>query len=280
MAPLANPTPPIRNAPELNRRFPVSRAKQWLYRGWEDFYSTNMEASLLYGIVITAISLLIVVGLIVFKLDYILFPALAGFMVIGPTLAVGLYEKSRRIEAGESVSIGQMLFVKVRPKGHLFFIGLILTLWILLWLRAGVLLYALFFGMHEFPNIGGVVQLIFTDAAGYALLLTGTLFGALFAGFAFAISVISVPMMLNEKTDAFTAIGSSIALTWHNLPVMLTWGAIVSALFIMCLMTGLLGLIAVYPILGHATWHVYRDIRQSTEIPVFTAAIPEPVETL
>lgn len=275
MAPLANPVDPIGERPILNRQLPLAHAKTWLSKGWYDFRSTNMEASLLYGIVITTLSLLIVVGLFVFKLDHILLPALAAFMVVGPTLAVGLYEKSRRIESSERVSIGSMLFVKVEPKGHLFFIGLILTLWVLLWLRAGVLLYALFFGMHEFPSLGGALKLIFTDAAGYGLILTGSIFGALFAAFAFAISVISVPMLLNEDTDAFSAMGASIALVWNNLPVMLTWGVIVLGLFILSLFTGLLGLIVIYPVLGHATWHVYKDIRQSVDTPVFAPAISD-----
>lgn len=273
MSPLAKPSEPWREKPSLNRRLPVNTAYQWLQKGWYDFREHNMEASILYGVIVAALSISIVIGIFVFQLDYILLPALAAFLVIGPTLAIGLYEKSRRIENNERISIGAMLGVKPMSKGQLLFIGLMLTLWVLLWLRAGVLLYALFFGMHEFPSFLGVFQLILTEPKGYLLLITGTLFGALFAAFAFAVSVISVPMLLNEKTDAFTAMGSSIVLTWHNLPVMLTWGAIVAGLTAMCLLTGLVGLVIVYPVLGHATWHVYRDIRLSTDSALFGPAI-------
>jgi len=276
--PLSKPSASIRTKPELNRRLPLNYPYYWLRRGWEDFRNVNMEASLLYGVVITALSILIVAGLVVLKLDYILLPALAAFLVIGPTLAIGLYEKSRRIQKNESVSIGSMLFVKPKSKGQLLFIGLMLTLWILLWLRAGVLLFALFFGMHEFPSVNGVLQLVFTEPKGYLLLITGAFVGGLFAAFAFAISVLSVPMLLNEETDAFTAMGASIMLTWHNLPVMLLWGGIVLGLTALCLLTGLIGLVFVFPVLGHSTWHVYNDIRQSEDVPVFGPAIGETAE--
>jgi uncharacterized membrane protein len=92
------------------------------------------------------------------------------------------------------------------------------------------------------------------------LLLVGIAVGALFAAFSFAISAFSIPMLLDERVDALTAMGTSMALVWNNLPVMLTWGAVVLALFLLCLATGLVGLIVVFPMLGHGTWHAYRDI--------------------
>jgi len=280
MPPLADPVAPIKRTMDLNRQLPTSTAMMWLKAGWSDFKDHNMEASLIYGIVVTVLSMLIVAGLFVLKIDYILFPVLAAFMVVGPALAIGLYEKSRRIETNERVSIGSMLSVKAKSKGQILFVGLILMLWTLLWLRAGVLLYALFFGMHEFPGIGGIVDLILTTPSGWGLLITGTLFGGLFAGFAFAIGVIAVPMLLNEKTDAFTAMGSSIALTWHNLPVMMAWGSIVLGLFVLCLLTGLLGMIVFFPVVGHATWHVYKAIRIDPGAPIFVPAMASDTQSL
>ena len=276
--PLAKPQPPITREIDLNRRLPISTAKQWLEAGWKDFRDINMEASLIYGIAVTLLSMAIVAGIFILKLDYILFPALAAFMVFGPALAIGLYEKSRRIDANERVSIGSMLSAKAQSKGQILFVGLVLMLWTLLWLRAGVLMYALFFGMHPFPGMGGIVSLILTTPTGWALLISGTLFGGLFAAFAFSISIISIPMLLNEKTDAFTAMGSSISLTWHNLPVMLAWGAIVLGLFVLCLLTGLLGLIVFFPVMGHATWHVYKAIRLEPGSTIFAPAIPAHTE--
>jgi uncharacterized membrane protein len=103
--------------------------------------------------------------------------------------------------------------------------------------------------------------MLFTTPVGGAMMLVGVIVGAVFAAFSFAISVFSVPMMLEERVDALTAMGTSMALVWNNRPVMLTWGAIVLALFLISLATGLLGLIVVFPLLGHGTWHAYRAIR-------------------
>jgi uncharacterized membrane protein len=93
------------------------------------------------------------------------------------------------------------------------------------------------------------------------MLLVGSVAGGLFAAFSFAISSFAIPMLLDERVDAFTAMGTSISLVWNNLPVMLAWGAIVLGLFLLSVVTGLLGLIVVFPLLGHATWHSYRAIR-------------------
>jgi len=273
--PLAKPVPPIRNGIVLNRALPAATAKSWLKAGWNDFRLVNMEASLLYGILVFAISWVLIVGIFALNADYLLLPLLSAFMVLGPALAIGLYEKSRNIEANESTGIGRMLLVKARSRGQIAFVGLILSLWILLWLRAGVLLYALFFGMHDFPSVGGVINLLLTDSRGWGLLVTGTLFGGLFAAFAFGISTFSIPMLLVEDTDAFTAMGSSLALTWHNLPVMFTWGAIVMMLFIVSVITGLFGLIVIFPVLGHATWHAYRAVRGNINSPIFAPAMAE-----
>jgi uncharacterized membrane protein len=92
------------------------------------------------------------------------------------------------------------------------------------------------------------------------MLVVGTAVGGLFAAFSFAISAFSIPMLLNESVDALTAMGSSMALVWNNLRVLLIWAAIVLVLFLVTLTTGMLGLIVVYPLLGHATWHAYRAV--------------------
>ena len=103
--------------------------------------------------------------------------------------------------------------------------------------------------------------MLFTTATGWAMLLVGSVVGGVFAAFAFAVSTFSVPMLLDEKTDAFTAMGTSISLVWSNLPVMIAWGLIVLALFLVSVATGLLGLIVAFPVLGHATWHAYKAMR-------------------
>jgi uncharacterized membrane protein len=103
--------------------------------------------------------------------------------------------------------------------------------------------------------------MLLTTPTGWAMLIVGTAIGGLFAAFSFAISAFSIPMLLEERIDALTAMASSLALVWNNLPVMLTWGAIVLALVLLGVMTGLVGLIVVFPVLGHGTWHAWLAFR-------------------
>ncbi len=109
--------------------------------------------------------------------------------------------------------------------------------------------------------LDNIVPILFGTPLGWSMLVTGTVVGGVFAAFSFAISAFSVPMLLAEKTDAFTAIGTSISLVWNNRPVLIAWGAIVLVLTAIGLATAMVGLIVIFPLVGHATWHAYRAIR-------------------
>lgn len=253
-------TMPLPLSQQRRRNLPASAAFGWLAAGWRDLWR-NPLPSLAYGLLILAVSVGIVWGLLHLEYDYILFPALAGFMVLGPLVAIGLYSKSRDIEEGRPASLARMLFVKAESGGQVWFTGAILCLLMLGWMRAAVIIYALFFGLRAFPGLGDIVSILVSTPEGWGMLVVGTVVGGLFAAFSFAISTFAIPMLLAEPTDAFTAMGTSISLVWNNLPVMITWGAIVLVLFALSLATGLLGLIIIFPLLGHATWHSYRAIR-------------------
>lgn len=245
---------------QRRRNLPATAVWGWLAAGWRDL-CRNLAPSLAYGLAVFGMSVAIVWGLFWLELDYILFPALAGFLVIGPFIAIGLYQKSRDLEAGSRVSLGRMIFVRAASGAQVWFTGAILGLLMLVWMRAAVIIYALFFGLRPFPGLDHIAQMLFTTPYGWAMLATGTIAGGLFAAFSFAISAFAIPMLLDEDTDAFTAMGTSISLVWNNLSVMLVWGAVVLALFLFSVATGLLGLIFVFPLLGHAAWHSYRTIR-------------------
>lgn len=261
MSSIPKPVPPIGRTPNWGRDLAPSMAFDWLRAGWMDV-KINPLTSLFYGLGVFIVSALTIVILFGFELDSFLFPALSGFMVVGPTLAVGLYEKSRRIAAGTSVTLKDMLLPETQSGGQIMFVGVLLCLLMLIWMRAAVLIYALFFGLHPFPGLENILGTLFLEPTGWALLIVGTLVGGLFAAFSFAISVFSIPILLSERRDAFTAMGISMALVWNNLPTMVTWGAIVLGLFCACLATGLLGLVVVFPVLGHATWHAYESVRE------------------
>ncbi|MGR3464568.1 DUF2189 domain-containing protein [Limimaricola sp.] len=252
--------PPLPTANPHARDLPASTAFGWLRAGWRDLRA-DPGPSLAYGAGVFALSVAVVWLMLRLGLDYALFPALAGFMVIGPLIANGLYEKSRRLELGQRTGLAGMVFMWPRSGHQALFMGVLLLGLFLLWMRAAVLIYALFFGINPFPGMEEIVPMLLLTPTGWALLLVGGSVGALFAAFAFAISVFGVPMLLQEKTDALSALGISMAMVWNNLAVMLTWGTIVFALFVFCVATAFAGLIVVFPVLGHATWHAYRAIR-------------------
>lgn len=244
----------------LKRHLPPTAALNWLRAGANDL-RVRPALSLAYGFLVFLVSIAVVVGLFVMRWDYILFPALAGFMVVGPILAIGLYEKSRRIAAGERVTLRQMIFVKPESGGQILFVGVLLCGLMLLWMRAAVIIYALFFGVRPFPGFDRIVGTLFVTPIGWWILIVGSVVGGLFAAFSFAISVLSIPMLLNERVDALTAMGMSLARVWNNLTVMLAWGTIAVILWLASVAVGMLGMIVVFPLLGHATWHVYKALR-------------------
>ncbi|VVT27709.1 DUF2189 domain-containing protein [Rhizobium sp. EC-SD404] len=243
----------------LQRNLPVFEGVRWLRAGWSD-YRTAPFSSIAYGAGVFVLSVAFIWTLIAFGRDYILLPALGGFLIVAPFLAIGLYEKSRAIEEGRAVTLGNMLSVRPAAGAQIFFAGLLLMLLVLLWNRAAVLIWALFFGVTAFPGLDHVLGLLFSTAYGWTMILIGSAIGGLFAAFAFAVSVFSVPMMLDRRIDAPTAMGMSMKLVWNNLAPMIAWGAMVMALFALCVATGLLGMIVIFPLLGHATWHAYRAV--------------------
>ena len=257
--------PPLRPKNRWHRLLSPSDAFTWLAKGWQDL-TVHPMTSLCYGLLIFLASVAIVGGLFSLNWDYILFPAFAGFMMVGPILALGLYEKSRCLAAGLPVNLANMIFVRPRCGGQILFVGVLLCLLMITWMRAAVIIYALFFGLLPFPGLEHIAPMLFSTPVGWAMLITGSAIGGLFASFSFAISAFSIPMMFDRRVDALTAMGSSMALVWNNLPVTLTWGAIVLALFLFSLATGMLGLIIVFPVLGHSTWHAYRAVADEAAI--------------
>ena len=253
-----NPTPPTRLARDYALHHPITRPLQWLRRGIHDTF-TQPAMSLLYGLAVVLGSWSIIIGVLAFDLAHFLLPCLAGLVVIGPALATGLYQKSELLMKGHKPGWKQVFLIKPGASGQIFFIGIILLMLTVLWLRTAFLLYALFFGLLPFGGWIGTLELVLTTPLGWGLIGVGSAVGGLFAAFAFAISVFSVPLLLNNKIDVFTAMGHSIAAAWHNKALMIAWGAIIVALSALSAFTGLLAMIVVFPVLGHATWHAYQD---------------------
>lgn len=259
LKPLPAIATPRRPPPAFARGLPARSALGWLAAGWRDLRAAPAPG-LAYGGLVFLLSVGVIAGLWRLGLLYLALPAVSGFLIVGPFLAIGLYEQSRQLAAGRTAGLGAMLAVRPAAGAQLAYAGLMLGLLVLFWLRAADLLYALFFGLMPFPGAAEAFANLLWTPRGWGLLAVGTAVGAVFAAFAFAISLFSIPMMLERRVDALTAMGQSFAMTAQNLPAALAWGAIVAAGLALCLATGFLALIVVFPVLGHGTRHVWRAI--------------------
>lgn len=234
---------------------PAQMIQSWLQRGYQDFRN-NLTASGSYGLALVAVSWLMLALLGNTGLGWMILPVIAGTMMLGPLATVGLYRKSRRAQGLDGAGIAS--------PGQLSLLGVVMMVLALLWIRAATLLFAVFFGLRPFAGFLETLPTLFQTGEGIALIIVGTLVGGLFAAFSFAISVFSFPMLVQREIDAFSAMGLSFNATTQNLKLMISWAAVVTALVLICLLTGLLAAIAVFPILGHATWHAYSDLFEET----------------
>ena len=249
-------------------------AFDWLKLGTRDAFFSPIS-SLFYGIAVFLLSWSVVLGLYELGFSYVLLPAVAAFMIIGPMLAIGLYEKSRLLASVRSpspsspnatVRMRDFVFVKAKSPGQLFLVSVLLLLVMLFWLRTAIMLYALFFGLKPFVGLQETINAVFFTDKGLTLLAVGSSIGAVLAAFTFSLSAFSIPILMNENKDAITAMVISLLIAWTNKLVVFVWGMVVLGLFLLSVATGFLGLVIVFPILGHATWHAYKALRHQADI--------------
>ncbi|MEX0840153.1 MAG: DUF2189 domain-containing protein [Parvibaculum sp.] len=231
----------------------------WLARGWADMSSVP-AISLAYGVGFFLISLLLVCALFLFNLGALVPVMAAGFLLVGPMLAVGMYEASRRVEADLPVRLADVAFVSTRSPAQLAFLGAMLMGAMLIWVRIATLLFALFFGTQTMPQLDEFVPALLLTPHGLGLLVVGTVVGGALAFICFAISVVSVPMLMARDVDAVTAALTSIETVRRNFWPMMIWGWIIAFFTAFGIATLFVGLIVVFPLLGHATWHAYRAL--------------------
>lgn len=230
---------------------------QWLAQGWADLRA-NAAISLTYGVLFSVASIMLVFGLYAIDLQWVILPAAAGFTIVGPLMAMGLYEVSRRGAEGEKIRLWHALFLKPRDPVQVGYMAVLLTIGFMVWIRVAMINFALFFGLVDLPSLQDGILLLFSPR-GIGMLATGTFLGALFAIIAFAITAFSLPAFLAEETDVVTAMVRSAAVVRYNPRVAFRWALILATATIIGFATAFIGFIVIFPLLGHATWHAYRD---------------------
>jgi len=226
---------------------------RWLGRGWNDFRRAP-GIGVFYGACFAGMGWAL---LTLFRNAAVYTLALsAGFLLVGPFLCLGLYDVSRRLERGEPVSLWSSLTAWRARSGTMAIFGAVLLILEMLWARASLVVFALSFdGMPDFK--GSVLALF--DPANVEFIAAYVVVGGGFAALIFAISVVSMPMMLDRQTDAITAALTSVRLCLGQPLAMFAWGAILVALVALAMAPWFAGLLVIGPILGHASWHAYRD---------------------
>ena len=225
--------------------------------GWQDFRTAPLYG-LFFSAVYVAGGWLVVAALTINGALWWLLPAAAGFPILGPFIAVGFYEISRRLETGTPLDWRGIIGVIWRERGRQIpSMAAVIVIFFLFWNFLAHTIFALFLGLQVMTNISSSLG-VFGTAQGAQMLAVGTAIGAVFATLLFAITVVNLPLLLDREIDFVTGMLTSLATVSQNPVVMLSWGALVAALLFASMLTGFLGLFIVLPVLGHATWHLYR----------------------
>lgn len=227
----------------------------WLRKGWEDM-KHHQSISLFYGLVVAGMGLVIIsIG----RHPYFLAASISGFLLVGPLLTTGLCELSRRRQQGEALTFDGSLSALTRNRQSLESFAMILLALSVLWFLLSTLMLQQIYGSAA-PAYGDTLWGDLLDKVTPAQMMSYAIVGGAMCAIVFALSVVSIPMIIDRHSTAGEAINISVKVTLSHLPTMVVWAGLIVLLVGIGFAPALLGLIIVFPLLGHATWHAYRDL--------------------
>jgi uncharacterized membrane protein len=249
------------------RKIDMSDLHAALRAGWEDFKAVPSHAVILCAIY-PVLGLVLARMTLGYSVLPLLFPLAAGFALLGPFAAIGLYELSRRRERGEEPSAWQAFDVLRSPSfGAMLGLGAILLALFVVWIGSAQAIYVSAFGNAPAASMPDFAARVFSTREGWMLIVVGCGVGFLFALAALCVSIVSFPMLLDRHASVGEAVATSLLVVAANPRTVAAWGLIVAGLLIVGSAPFFLGLAVVLPLLGHATWHLYRRALEPTAAP-------------
>lgn len=253
---------PVDAAGELPEVRRIGLADLWdaLAKGVDDFRAMPSHAIFL-GLIYPFVGLLLATVIFGYRNFELIYPAAAGFALMGPFVAIGLYELSRRREAGRDTNWTHVFDVRYSPSfPSLLAIGGLLLVLFFAWIATAHAIFTSYFGRGSHDSLSQLLSEILTTSHGHSLMVVGNLAGLAFAVVAMMMSVVSFPLLLDRNVGVGVALATSVKVVVMNPVVMICWGLVVAALLVLGALPMLMGLAVVVPILGHATWHLYRKV--------------------
>jgi uncharacterized membrane protein len=242
------------------RRISLADVGAALAAGLRDFGRAPL-IGLFFGSIYAVGGIVIWLLLVVFHEPWWILPVAVGFPLLGPFVAAGLYDTSRRLSLGEPLRFGEILKVvlaqRQRQVGWMAFVVLFIF-W--MWLYQFRMLLAVFLGFKSFSSIEAFLTVVLTTPEGAGFLIAGTLVGAAISFMLFCATVVAIPLLLDREVDLVTAIMASFKAVLENPAPMIGFGLIVALLSFVALVPLFLGLLVVLPVLGYATWHLYTRV--------------------
>lgn len=245
------------------RQVPLGRPLHWLALGWRDFTRAPL-ASALHGVLVMLGGL----GILAITLRFwqLLPGAFSGFVLVGPILATGLYELSRRLERNQPVSLADVMAAWRRGTRPLVWMGLLLMLTATLWVMFSAVLVAVSV-QGPITGLDSLLRKVILDDESW-LFPEWLLLGGIGAALVFAATVVSLPLLLERDVDLPGAVLTSVRAVGENPYAMALWAVIIMVATALSVATVMLGFIVAYPVIGHATWHCYRDLVNADRLPL------------